>query len=1293
MPPRRNVPRNPLPNGNIAALIPFAARAIANRAVRQAPHVVANVGNLGHLVANILGPIQAPARNGNPLAPNGFAPFAVHNLALHLQQGPVASRTRARIARVEEHERKIHGGIHPDQPADTSEAARRFWDAGYDFFYSDVLRYPPYSYIRDMLQRRTQALIDFRTRMEPKGSFHRFQPALIRDITSKLTYLYTAIDELRSGRYQIHLSWSGGTIAYRYETRFTNVVIPLGRNADVGSLIFDAMDGDGIGGDYDTNNPAEFVDHFMMRDGRYRAPPVFTVVLSHIPNQAGSPDPPDRNPVHRRCIWVHTEPTIPSDTFEGTYKTDEGELVKLTMKSSKFNYAYQNNCGIIAVNELLGGRLEQVLGRKYCTFMRSYLVTNGFCTSATSMLPLDVVTKIYDTFISDFNLQNELPPTVEIVSLPLHLPHDIILQAVSKKVALLTYHNYHLTAVTKIELMGPEQYMPRKEVNKVVRWYSETQEGKVYLDFETFRDTEYKLAPGTFMHRDTIACIRYKNGREKDWKDQLFETQEFGGFYYTSARKFLDWLLIQPCRYRVYCHNGSGFDFHFLINAMSDHELHRYVAKKEKFLRTGLSTILQFTFYGHVFIDTFKFMTCSLAKACKSFIPHLPEFWKQTKVKFEHPITLEEVELSTEELCFFLSDTDVTFAQWLNLHSQVATIPTRKTFWEVYVQYCFADCKALQLTHMAMENTDRDLLGRLKEFLPFDVIKRRRFLAQCSVRYAVTLGQQNMTIFKKMNQHRPLYRDFQNARATGAEQREMVRTTMIGGMSIINFKGIILDGVMVYDAKSLYPAALKFGLFPGGKATLALAPRYLGWANPALYRLTNIKFDTLKIDPMLIRKGHNVPYNSYVYRPVLERSELVLTTIREDLRLRPTERTWLSAIDCMHEVYTTTIMIEFLKRYMGLLSFDVEEALVWNKWISGEEMFGPFVNTCYSIKMEQDVLEQNKDPAYNSALRTKAKEGLNSLIGKFSQTKENQNETVTYFNDPEHPPDPLHLDPSRQVALASEPELVDEERQKDHSNQQIFTYDNSKMRMFIPMIHFPVEDFVAMETDSIHIRSRSVSSMVQRTNTVMQTDPWIVSHPSLSKCFNVGLDPETKECTGFDMFRELLFEDEGVTIGRMTLESVAEYGMYVKKKGYALYITKGKDKDKWKMRMSGFSMFGLTATGTWIPELTPDVYMDACMKSLQFQEWWQNITNSEYYGEDINKLMGALETQYQVSQTTSKLIRKFLEGSYIFAGKHTKSILPALGMSITGFSDNSDYQTKLHQMLTVFDNYEHEKKK
>jgi hypothetical protein len=464
--------------------------------------------------------------------------------------------------------------------------------------------------------------------------------------------------------------------------------------------------------------------------------------------------------------------------------------------------------------------------------------------------------------------------------------------------------------------------------------------GLMMLDFETRPTEEYTTIKATgqkmYMLKDTLGCIYYRHYKGEQNLQKKFITNNKK----SSARQFLDFLNEESLagrHYTIIAHNGSKFDFYFIMAQFTSVEL----LDSEPFFR-GLG-IISLNFRGNIFKDSCCFLTDKLSNLSKSF--------QVAEGKMEKML-LHDAEITSEQLCFYKPK--LTFNQFLELQNQ------DPEFWELYERYCMRDCVALYQIWTKFVDNINVLMERINPFL----------LKTCPVNSSMTIGSHSKTILVEIN-------SFKGSLNTGLKNLALFagitynkRTQIVdnkkykfvckfkrGGISHCHKMGKHLSGTTAFDITSQYPSALNEAMMPCGASE---------WVSEydekmhGFYLLKNVVFDGKTLKPIAkSNKGQSLNWACNTY----------------------------------DELYVDSYMLKYLKLNCGLVSYEVVEGLVSKTEIKGSVVFGKYVNTFYDEKKRQDELKDSKIPEekalYNEALRTVIKLYLNSLTGKLVEDPSN----------------------------------------------------------------------------------------------------------------------------------------------------------------------------------------------------------------------------------------------------------------------------------------------------------------
>lgn len=550
--------------------------------------------------------------------------------------------------------------------------------------------------------------------------------------------------------------------------------------------------------------------------------------------------------------------------------------------------------------------------------------------------------------------------------------------------------------------------------------------GLMMLDFETRPTEEYTTIKATgqkmYMLKDTLGCVYYRHYKGEQNLQKTFITNNKK----SSARQFLDFLNEESLagrHYTIVAHNGSKFDFYFIMSQFTSVEL----LDSEPFFR-GLG-IISLNFRGNIFKDSCCFLTDKLSNLSKSF--------QVTEGKMEKMI-LHEKEISSEQLCFYKPK--LSFNQFLELQNQ------DPEFWVLYERYCMRDCVALYQIWTKFVDCINVLMETISPYL----------LKTCPVVTSMTIGSHSKKILVELNSFKGTFNtNLKNlslfAGITYVDRKQVVDYKKYrfvcnfkrGGISHSHQMGKHLTGITSFDITSQYPSALLEAMMPCGKSE---------WVTEydekmhGFYLLKNVVFDGMTLKPIAkSNKGQSLDW----------------------------------ACNNYEELYVDSYMLKYLKLNCGLVSYEVVEGLVSKTEIKGSVIFGKYVNTFYDEKKKQDELKDSKIPEekalYNEALRTVIKLYLNSLTGKLVEDPSNHFKLEFIKNSLET----THGEPAITEQLDKQYKELCGEKVRQTFNTDtanalvvagVMVYSYSKRLLFeyINMLPNKADDIIHIETDGMY---------------------------------------------------------------------------------------------------------------------------------------------------------------------------------------------------------------------------------
>ena len=187
--------------------------------------------------------------------------------------------------------------------------------------------------------------------------------------------------------------------------------------------------------------------------------------------------------------------------------------------------------------------MEHILGLN----LKSSSVRKEFNLAPNAKLAPTQVSQIYNTY----NKSNKMLSIIDNMFENNYCPN------VSN---YILYEKEHYYVITSMELK------PHKDQKK--------KRGDLSFDFETRADLNHFVRIGKsigYKQRDTICCIYYNDYKFTQKQKLTFVSNK----QKSSARQFLDWLKQQHYQnkhYNIIAHNGSNFNFYFLLGVFTEQE-------------------------------------------------------------------------------------------------------------------------------------------------------------------------------------------------------------------------------------------------------------------------------------------------------------------------------------------------------------------------------------------------------------------------------------------------------------------------------------------------------------------------------------------------------------------------------------------------------------------------------------------------------------------------------------------------------------------------------------------------
>lgn len=408
-------------------------------------------------------------------------------------------------------------------------------------------------------------------------------------------------------------------------------------------------------------------------------------------------------------------------------------------------------------------------------------------------------------------------------------------------------------------------------------------------------------------------------------------------------------------------------------------------------------SLINIEFSNHQFKDSYCFMTASLDSLCKNYKIGEDSKKKHFLVNGKH--------LDNMELCFYKKE--LTFKEFMNLENE------EPEYWNVYTDYCMYDCISLGKIWGKFSSETNSVIEKMGSYL----------LRNCSVASCSTVGSLAKKLVDNINKKNKYYHEYCQF-MDNTEKYEFISNFKRGGISHVNQPGKHEHSVVSYDITSQYPTSLIKMKIPSGKSEWI--DKYDS-SQIGYYQITNLLWNKTKAFKPLAGKTEN---------GVLD---------------------WCNPSEIMYLDSTT---IQYLKKYYGLLSFDVIRGLVSNRWILGSLLFGTYVNTLFKEKAKQDVYKDDKDEKYNPAYREVIKLFLNSLTGKLVEDP-SKYFTMEYTVDTDKETKSMN-------GINIKKDIKDKMNVWLNAGVQVYSYSKQLLFEYIRCLPNDSDDVINIETDSIY---------------------------------------------------------------------------------------------------------------------------------------------------------------------------------------------------------------------------------
>jgi len=196
-----------------------------------------------------------------------------------------------------------------------------------------------------------------------------------------------------------------------------------------------------------------------------------------------------------------------------------------------------------------------------------------------------------------------------------------------------------------------------------------------------------------------------------------------------------------------------------------------------------------------------------------------------------------------------------------------------------------------------------------------------------------------------------------------------------GGTSHCHQPGRHCESICSIDITSQYPAAMIYMRIPKCESKWV---RKFHESAYGYYHVTDIVWNPARAD-----------VNGRIMKPVAE--------------LKPGESTLKWDDPELDSAYIDSELMKYLLEHKYILDYKIKDGLVSEHYMTGETLFGAYVNTFFGEKKLQDALKDAKDEEYNNAYRETIKLFLNAVTGKLQENPANYT-SVTYLSKQDFEP-------------------------------------------------------------------------------------------------------------------------------------------------------------------------------------------------------------------------------------------------------------------------------------------------
>lgn len=583
--------------------------------------------------------------------------------------------------------------------------------------------------------------------------------------------------------------------------------------------------------------------------------------------------------------------------------------------------------------------------------------------------------------------------------------HMLDTESISADDMNILFDKEHFSVIDSFKAL--EHETDTKVKHGMLFWDIETRETEDYCLIRA--DNKNKKPIKSYYIKDVILHAYYRPYKCEQYKAISFTTNE----NMSSCRQFLNWLMCENKHsryYQCYAHNGGNFDTYFLMMNFTKEEAGKYSPS----LRG--TTIIKLEFGNNIFLDTYCFLPSSLSTLSEDFKV------QQEKLKrFE----VNGKVLTNEQLCFYKPH--LKFFEFIDLQN------TEPEFWELYNKYCLVDCIALQQIWSSFSSNVGALIEKWIQKAPHRIAG---LSSKCKLNQSCTIGGHAQKILNILNGSNGkasyAYKNYLKFIDNDKEKHDFIMANFKrGGISHCNQKGKHCEGVMSVDICSQYPASMKHMYVPSGQSEWTVE---YDVSKYGFYILKNLRFDT-----------------QYSFKPVCEKLDTGVLK-------------WDTS-NTIESLCVDSYMIKYLQENYGLISFEVEKGLVSNYEVSGESLFGDYVDVLFGEKAQQDKYKYMKDERYNPSYRETIKLYLNAVTGKLVMDKDKYS-SLKFTSDE----DVKNFKEINGVKY----QIENKETINNWVTAGVMVYSYSKRLLFEYIKQLPnnSDDVIHVETDSIYFPMR-----------------------------------------------------------------------------------------------------------------------------------------------------------------------------------------------------------------------------